>query len=630
MLIGLQNLEKDFGEAVILKGITANVEEGDRIGIVGENGAGKTTLLRMLCGEYQPDAGELTIVHGVTLGYLEQNSKLDPTLDVYGEMRKAFQPVLDAMARMQVVEKQLALHPEADGREELLEEHAHLSAVVDAADGYNMDIQIKKVLNGMAFGPETYDKRVTVLSGGEQTRLRLAKLLLQHPDVLILDEPTNHLDFATMEWLENFLKSYSGAVLVVSHDRYFLDAVCNRIWEVENQGLTTYKGNFSAYLPIKEMAIAQQQKQHDADVAKAQKLEDYVARNLVRASTTKMAQSRRRQLEKMEITEAPKAGVRELKFRFEFDIAPYNELVTVKNLCIKIGTRTLLEPFSMQVLRGQRLVIAGPNGAGKSTLLQVLDGRRRPSGGMVRLGAGARTCIFEQQQARRAGRVIDAIWDKYPKFTELEVRSHLARFNFRGEDVFKECSQLSGGEMARLRFAEILLERPNLMFLDEPTNHLDIYTRESLTQALMAYEGTLLLVTHDRYLMNSLACPILYLEDGKATMYESYEQLMAKDKEVPAPAEKPQTAAPRPAYGKEQRRRRAELRARLKAVEDEIEQLGAHIVELENEINDPEVLKDHVLLQEKCDDLDDTRFHQNELYEEWEKLMEEQEQDEEA
>ena len=210
------------------------------------------------------------------------------------------------------------------------------------------------------------------------------------------------------------------------------------------------------------------------------------------------------------------------------------------------------------------------------------------------------------------------------------MRSHLARFNFRGEDVFKECSQLSGGEMARLRFAEILLERPNLMFLDEPTNHLDIYTRESLTQALMAYEGTLLLVTHDRYLMNSLACPILYLEDGKATMYESYEQLMAKDKEVPAPAEKPQTAAPRPAYGKEQRRRRAELRARLKAVEDEIEQLGAHIVELENEINDPEVLKDHVLLQEKCDDLDDTRFHQNELYEEWEKLMEEQEQDEEA
>ena len=622
MLIGLQNLEKDFGETVVLKDITANVEPGDRIGIVGENGAGKTTLLRMLCGEYIPDNGELTIVRGVTLGYLEQSSKLDPTLDVYGEMRRAFQPVLDAMARMQVVEKQLTIRP---GDASLLEEHARLSAVVDAADGYNMDPQIKKVLSGMAFGPETYEKKVAVLSGGEQTRLRLAKLLLQHPDVLILDEPTNHLDFATMEWLESFLNAYSGAVLVVSHDRYFLDAVCNRIWEVEDQGLTTYKGNFSAYLPQKEMAVALQQKQHDADVARAAKLEDYIARNLVRASTTKMAQSRRKQLEKMEITEAPKSGVRELKFKFEFDIQPYNELVTIKNLCVKIGTRTLLEPFSMQVLRGERLVIAGPNGTGKSTLMQVLDGRRRASGGMVRLGAGARASIFEQQQARRVGRVIDAIWDKYPQFTELEVRSHLARFNFRGEDVFKDCAALSGGELARLRFAEIMLERPNLLFLDEPTNHLDIYTRESLTQALMAYEGTLLLITHDRYLMNSLACPILYIEDGKATLYESYDKLMNRGEPAPVAPAEPKAAA-KPAYGKEQRRRRAELRNRLKAVEDEIETIGARIVELENEINSPEVLRDHVLLQEKCDELDDTRFHQTELFEEWERLLEEQEE----
>ena len=257
MLIGLQNLEKDFGEAVILKGITANVEQGDRIGIVGENGAGKTTLLRMLCGEYQPDAGELTIVHGVMLGYLEQNSKLDPTLDVYGEMRKAFQPVLDAMARMQVVEKQLALHPEADGREELLEEHAHLSAVVDAADGYNMDIQIKKVLNGMAFGPETYDKRVAVLSGGEQTRLRLAKLLLQHPDVLILDEPTNHLDIASREWIEEAVEAYDGTLLFVSHDRYFINRFATRIWEVANGTITDYPMGFAQYRQVKAQEEAE-------------------------------------------------------------------------------------------------------------------------------------------------------------------------------------------------------------------------------------------------------------------------------------------------------------------------------------------------------------------------------------
>lgn len=629
MLISLQNLGKSFGDTVVLHDINATVEKGERIGIVGENGAGKTTLLKVLCGEYQPDEGEYQISRGVTLGYLEQNSKLDPTLDVYGEMRSAFAPVLSAMEQMQVLENKLEKNP---GDEQLLAKHAELSAVIDAADGYHMDIQIKKVLSGMAFGPETYTKGVAVLSGGEHTRLRLAKLLLQRPDLLILDEPTNHLDFATMEWLEEYLKSYSGAVLVVSHDRYFLDSVCTRIWEVEDHQLTSYKGNYSAYLPQKEAAVALQQKQHDADVAKAQKLEDYIARNIVRASTTKMAQSRRKQLEKMEITEKPHSGPQQLNFKFEFDVTPYKELLTIKNLSVKIGERVLLHPFDLQVLRGERLVIAGPNGAGKSTLMQVLDGKRKPSGGMVRLGAGAKASIFEQQQMRRGGRVIDAIWDKWPRFTELEVRNHLARFGFRGEEVFKSCSALSGGELARLRFAEIVLERPNLLFLDEPTNHLDIYTRESLTQALMAYEGTLLLITHDRYLMNSLECPILYVEDGNATLYPSYERMMHReDPAAAAPKEeKEKASAGKAAYGKEQRRRKAELRTRIKAVEDEIETLGAHIVELENEIASPEVLRDHVLLRDKCDELEDSRFHQQELFDEWEKLLEEQEQYEQA
>ena len=279
-----------------------------------------------------------------------------------------------------------------------------------------------------------------------------------------------------------------------------------------------------------------------------------------------------------------------------------------------------------QLLRDERLIIAGPNGTGKSTLLQVLDGHRRPSSGMVRLGQGARPSIFTQQQARRAGRVIDAIWDKYPRFTELEVRSHLARFNFRGEDVFKPCSNLSGGELGRLRLAEMVLERPNLLFMDEPTNHLDIYTRESLTQALAAYEGALVLVTHDRYLMQTLACPILYIEDGKAVRYESFAALMNRNKGEELPAAKEPAAPARPAYGKEQRKRRADLRARLKAVEDEIEAVSAKVVELENEINSPEVLRDHVLLRDKCDELEDTRFHQQELFDEWEKLLEEQEQ----
>ena len=283
-----------------------------------------------------------------------------------------------------------------------------------------------------------------------------------------------------------------------------------------------------------------------------------------------------------------------------------------------------LDDVNLTIQDGEFVAIIGRSGAGKSTLLQVLDGKRRPSGGMVRLGTGAKPGIFVQQQTRRAGRVIDAIWNQYPRFTELEVRSHLARFGYRGEEVFKDCATLSGGEMARLRFAELALERPNLMFLDEPTNHLDIFMRETLTDALSAYTGTLLLVTHDRYLMQTLGCPILYLEDGKATFYQNFQKLHDRDtSKQPEPAkqeDKPQKAG----YGKEQRRRRAEVRTRLKALETEIEELGAHIVELENEINDPEVLRDHLLLRDKCDELDDSRFHQQELYDEWEKLAEEQ------
>ncbi len=531
MLIHLEKLGKSFGEKVVLHDVSASVEKEDRIGIVGQNGAGKTTLLKILTGVYTDYDGEFSVTHGVTLGYLEQNAKLDVTLDIYGEMRSSFAPVLDAMAQMQILEKKMAASPDDAA---LLEKHDELQNIIDAADGYNMDVNIKKVLSGMGFAQDTWSKNVGVLSGGELTRLRLAKLLLEKPDVLILDEPTNHLDFATMEWLENYLKGYSGAVLVVSHDRYFLDNVCTKIWEVSFQTMTTYKGNFSAYLPQKEAADALRQKQHDADVALAEKLQDYIDRNLVRASTTKMAQSRRKQLEKLEITEAPQDETNQLKFRFEYDVEPWNELVLLKNLTIKIGGRTLLEPFTYTVCRGQRLIIAGPNGAGKSTLMQVLDGKRRPSGGMVRLGTGARPSIFAQQQNRiGAGRVIDVIWNKYPRMTELEVRSHLAKLGFRGETVFKPCEALSGGELARLRFAEIVLERPNLLFLDEPTNHLDIYTRENLTEALMAYTGTLLLVTHDRHLMNSLACPILYLEDGKAVIYPSYDALMGRA--APAP-----------------------------------------------------------------------------------------------
>lgn len=625
MLITLQKTGKSFGAERVLRDVTAAVDRQDRIGIIGENGTGKTTLLRIITGELQPDEGEVTYSHNLTWGYLEQNAALDTARTVWQEMEDAYAPSLAAMAELEEVNRALALRP---GDASLLERHAAASAVIDAQDAYNRDVQIKKVLAGMAFPPDTHDKLVKVLSGGERTRLQLAKLLLQNPDVLILDEPTNHLDFETLEWLEAYLKTYGGAILTVSHDRYFLDAVTNRTWELEQNTITCYKGNYSAYLPQKELAVAVQQKQHDADVARAKKLQDYVDKNLVRASTTKMAQSRRRQLEKMEITERPHRAGYELKFRFEYDLDPYEDVLTTKKLCVSAGGSRLVSGLDLNVLRGDRLVIAGPNGTGKSTLLRVLAGKLRPDSGAVRLGSGVKLSTFEQQQRRAGGRVIDAIWNKYPRMTELEVRSHLARLGFKGEDVFKEVPTLSGGELSRLRFAEILLERPNLLFLDEPTNHLDIYMRESLSQALAAFTGTLLLVTHDRYLMNSLACPILYLENGGATFYAGYRQLLAHTTmEPPQGAEQRKAAA---AGGgktqrsqKEERRLKAEVRSRAKELEREIEALGADILEMEENLSLPEVASDHLRLTELCDALDDARFRQNELYAEWERLLEE-------
>ena len=623
MLMTLNDLFFSVGETTILEQIKGIISEQDRIGIIGENGAGKTTLLRLITGEYLPEKGEISIARGAVVGYLAQNSGLGTGRTVYEEAKSAYDDVLNAMAELEQLEKQMGAAPDEAA---LLERHDHLLSFIHAKDGYHMDTQIKKVLNGMSFPADTYEKQVDILSGGERTRLALAKLLLSAPDLLILDEPTNHLDFDTLEWLESFLRAYKGAIVVVSHDRYFLDQITNRIWEIEDQRMTAYKGNYSAYLPQKEAAVALQQKQHDADVEKAAKLQDYVDRNLVRASTSNMAKSRRKALEKMEITEKPRAPHQRMKLRFEFDVAPYEELLQVKDLTVKVEERTLVQGLDFQVLRGERLVIAGPNGAGKSTLLRVLTGKLRPAAGRVRLGQGARFSVFEQQQPRRAQQVIQVIWNKYPRMTELEVRSHLAKFDFRGEEVYKPTDALSGGELAKLRLAEIVLERPNLLFLDEPTNHLDIYTRESLGEALLSYEGTVVAVTHDRYLMQSLHCPILYLEEKGWTLYENYQKLLERSALPPAAKSTPDKGDSFPKNQRELRRRKAEQRQRLKELEEEIETLQGDIQGMENLLGTQEVATDHLRLAEIAEEMSDKRFRLNEAYEEWAQLGEEMEE----
>ena len=621
MLITLENVGKSWGIDVILQKINAVVNEGDRIGIIGENGAGKTTLLNLLMGVLENDEGEIIFDDNATVGYLRQMDGLNLENTIYSEMQSVYQPVYDAISECAEIEKQLAITPD-DAL--LIERHHSLQNLIYSKDGYNTDFLIKKMLGGMGFKEEEYTKTVKVLSGGERTRLNLAKLLLENPDILILDEPTNHLDFDTLVWLEDYLISYKGAIIAVSHDRFFLDKVVKKIWEVEDTLLTEYKGNYSAFDVQKQEKLKVQQRQYEADMEKAAKLQDYVDRNLVRASTTKMAQSRRKQLEKMEMTEKPKPLRVPLKFTFDFDVKPYDEILTIENLTVATGNRTLIQQLNAVVRRGQRLIIAGANGSGKTTLINTITGKIRPKEGKIKLGQGAIPATFDQHITVGSSTVIDTIWALRPKWTQLEVRSYLARFGYRGEDVFKECHTLSGGERARLRFCEMSLDRANIMFLDEPTNHLDIYMRRAVTEALSKYEGTILVVTHDRFLMQQLACPIMNIEGGKGVFYESFEDFMAKHKsegfntkQQQPKAEKVDKPNNTVQNQKEARRQAAADRLRMRECERDIERLQAEIDGYNNDMQNPQITTDPAKMQELWQKLESANTQLDALYEEW-------------
>ena len=617
----LQGLFLDFGGRPILNSINEIISAKDRIGIIGDNGAGKTSLLKLITGEYTPVKGTVNISKNVQIGYLEQNTTFSLENTVFTEARTAFVQVLSALEEIEQVEVQLSSDV---SNAQLLERHSELSTFIEMKDGHNIDTQVKKVLNGMGFLPETHTKLVKVLSGGERTALALAKLLLFSPEVLVLDEPTNHLDINAFSWLENFLKAYNGAVVVVSHDRYFLDQVVNRIWEIDNTYLIGYKGNYSAYLPQKEATVILQEKQHKADVEKAAKLQDYIDRNLVRASTSKMAKSRRKTLEKMEITEKPRTWHHKMSMEILFDNQSYEEVITVRGLSGAFGSKALFHDVNFMVRRGEALVIAGPNGSGKSTLLKMLTKEITSNSGAVRFGQGVRFSVFTQQQSRTNEEVIQVIWNKYPTFTELEVRSHLAKFGFLGEDVYKSVMSLSGGEVAKLRFAELVLEKPNLLFLDEPTNHLDIFTKEALESTLVKYEGTKIVVTHDRYFMQRLNCPILYIENGEWALYKGYAEYLdytgkKSGKEFEAANRKNAAQSP-----KEERKRKAEIRMLKSTLENDIEKLHEEIDELELLLQTDAVAKDYEKLMKITSELSNKKYEIDSYYEKWEQVNKEE------
>ena len=643
MILSMENISKIYNGRTILDNVSLTIEDNDRIGLVGINGCGKSTLLRIITGkeEYEsqpePNVPHLAITRASTVGFLEQNSGLDRSSKVMDEMMSVFSELLAVQDELRRLEAEMA-RPEIH---EISAEYAHKTAYFEANEGYLINVKIKTVLNGMGFPPETYDRVISTLSGGEKTRLAMAKLLLESPRLLILDEPTNHLDFDTIMWLEDYLQDYKGALLIVSHDRYFLDKLCTSICEIEHTHLRRWKGNYTKFTELKAADTERRIKEYEAQQAEIAKLQDFVDRNIVRATTSAMAKSRVKKLEAMEILEKPITYEKKAKIKFEYDYEPPLDVLSVKNIDICAGDKTLADNISFDVRRGDKIGIVGANGIGKSTLLKIIQKKMPVTHGTIEWNKNIKISYFDQENSQLdfSKTVIDEIHDRRRGMTEQQVRSLLGLVKLTGENVFKKVGVISGGERAKLCFAIMMLERGNVLILDEPTNHLDIDAKEVLEQALSDYEGTVILVSHDRYLLSKICGRIFEITPGKLEEFnDGFEQYLTQ-KRARAEAAQAEIAAAKQenlrreneekkavSYrSKEQRARDAKRRARIKELEKLIGELETQMAAVQQEMVSPEVTGDYVLMNEKCAEFESLKKQSSDYSDEWLELCEEEE-----
>lgn len=634
MLVSLNNVNKFFNGNQILKNISLTVDENDKIGLVGNNGCGKSTLLKILTGNIEAEKDSvISIASKTTIGYLEQMGGLDSENTVIEEMRKVFAPIHNAINRLREIELEIE-----SGDNSSADEYQQLSSWIESNDGYNTDVKIKMILNGMGFSENELNRTVSGFSGGEKTRLCISKLLLEEPNLLILDEPTNHLDFKTIMWLEDYLRNYRGAVLIVSHDRYFLDRLCTSICEIEHGILKRYKGNYSAFVRQREENDVRQEREYEQQQKQIAKMEDYVARNLVRASTTKMAQSRRKQLEKIERIEKTFHDQKHAKINFTYASEPPQEVLKVKDIDISVGEgtgrKTLVDNISFEVRRGEKIGIIGDNGIGKSTLLKIIQGLL-PHEGRVHWNTNIKISYFEQESTNlnRELTVMEELHSRYPSLSDLEVRNLLAQVRFTGENVFKETGIISGGERAKLCFAIMMQEHGNVLILDEPTNHLDLSSKEAIETALEEYTGTVIFVSHDRYLLSKIADRLIELKNGGYREHnygfekylnilreEQAEQKRIADAEKSAKqAESAKNKQVRTYRSKQQRSADASRKNEIRRLENEIEEFQTKIDALTEEISKEEVYSDYELMNSKCAEIDDLK---NKIEENFDRLIE--------
>ena len=631
IILQANKIERSFAGEVLFDNISLQVDERDRIALVGKNGAGKSTLLKILVGEEEPTSGEINKKRDLSLSYLAQDSRFESSNTIYDEMLHVFDDLRKTEKTLRQMELAMGEKTGAD-LEKLMQDYDRLSEEFRQAGGFTYEADIRAILNGFKFDESMWQMKIEELSGGQNTRLALAKMLLEKPNLLVLDEPTNHLDIETIAWLENYLVNYSGALLIVSHDRYFLDKVATITLDLTKHSLDRYVGNYSSFVEQKEKKLLTEAKNYEKQQKEIAALEDFVNRNLVRASTTKRAQSRRKQLEKMERLDKPEAGTKSAHMTFHSDKTSGNVVLTVEEAAVGYDDQILSEPINLDIRKMNAVAIVGPNGIGKSTLIKSIVGQIPFIKGEARFGANVEVGYYDQTQSKLTphNSVLDELWNDFKLTPEVEIRNRLGAFLFSGDDVKKTVGMLSGGERARLLLAKLSMENNNFLILDEPTNHLDIDSKEVLENALIDFDGTLLFVSHDRYFINRVATQVLELSEEGSTLYlGDYDYYLEKKAELEALAAAQAEAEPAASMEEVtsndyhlQKQNQKELRKitrRIEQLEAEMEELDQKIQAFTETMHSTNDAEDLVQLQS---DLDQLTIQQEAVMEEWAELAE--------
>ncbi|WP_419954707.1 ABC-F family ATP-binding cassette domain-containing protein [Neobacillus niacini] len=638
ILLQVNQLAKYYGADLILSNIKLELQTRDRVALVGRNGAGKSTLLKIIAGHLSHDGGEIIKPKGVSIGYLAQNTGLESNLSIWDEMLTVFESLRAMEASLRQLEVQMsdpAAIADTSKYERILNEYDQLQVKFKEQGGYQYEADIRSILHGLNFHDNTV--MISSLSGGQKTRLALGKLLLTKPDILILDEPTNHLDIDTLSWLEQYLQGYDGAILIVSHDRYFLDKVVTQVYEVSRKQIQKFIGNYSAYLDQKAANYERDLKLYEKQQQEVANLQDFIQRNLARASTTKRAQSRRKKLEKMDLMDRPLGDEKSATFSFEIEKQTGNDVLSVDSLAVGYDGQKVSENISLRAYRGESIALVGPNGIGKSTLLKTIIKKLPALAGTIQYGANLAIGYYDQEQAELTSnkRVLNELWDEWALKNEKEIRTVLGNFLFSGDDVLKIVSTLSGGEKARLALAKLMLEKANVLILDEPTNHLDLDSKEVLENALVDYPGTIIFVSHDRYFINRIATKVLELSKDSSTEYlgdyDYYLEKKLEEEELKAlesaSVVKKQTASEVPdknsyLQDKESKKLERQRKRKLEEIELRIEELEALIQDNDEKLCAPEIFQDHEKVLEINLNNEKAKSELEQLMDEWAELAE--------